>query len=85
MGATLKNILTLAPQNVTPYAWVPLIAIWLLVALVMLVDIMQAKRGKIHTSIWIMTFIFLPGISAIIYAIYGVVASIRKPAVTVGQ
>lgn len=85
MGATLKNMLTLAPQNVTPYAWVPLIAIWLLVVLVMLIDIVQAIRGRFMTCIWIVTVVLLPGLSAIIYAICGIVASIKKSAVTAGQ
>lgn len=83
MGATLKNMLTLAPQNVTPYAWLPLIVIWLLVAIVMLIDIAQATRGRFMTFIWVMTVVFLPGLSAIIYAIYGMAASIRKSAVAV--
>lgn len=85
MGATLKNMLTFAPQNVTPYAWIPLIAIWLLVVLVMLVDVVQTSRGKFKTSVWIMTVILVPGLSAIIYAICGIVTSIRKSSAKSGQ
>jgi hypothetical protein len=85
MGATLKNMLTFAPQNVTPYAWIPLIAIWLLVVLVILIDVAQTSHGKFKTSIWIMTVILLPGLSAVIYAICGIVTSIRKPVARSGQ
>jgi ABC-type polysaccharide/polyol phosphate export permease len=85
MGATLKNMMTFAPQNVTAYAWLPLILVWLVIVGVMVTDIIQTSGSRLKGFLWILITILLPGVAAIVYAIFGIIAALRKSALTAGQ
>ena len=78
MAATIKNIVTFSPQNVSPYAWLPLIAIWLVVAFVMTADVLQTSRNRYQSILWILAIIFLPGVSAVIYALSEILTVVRS-------
>lgn len=78
MGATIKNILTFSPQNVSAYAWLPLIAIWFVVAVVMIADVFQTSRNRVQAFFWVIAIMLLPGISAVLYALSGILASVRN-------
>jgi hypothetical protein len=78
MGATIRNILTFSPQNVSAYAWLPLAAIWFVVALVMIADVLQTARKRYVSFLWILAIILLPGVSAVIYALSEIMTSVRK-------
>lgn len=77
MGATIRNLLTFSPQNVSAYAWLPLAAIWLVVAIVMIADVLQSARKRYVSYLWILTIILLPGVSAVIYALSEILTAVR--------
>lgn len=85
MGATLKNMLTFSPQNVTAYAWLPLVLIWLVIVAVMMIDIIRTSGSRLRMCIWIFVTLSLPGFSAVIYAMAGIASAVKKSVITPAQ
>lgn len=67
--AVLKNIVMFAPHNVTSYAWVPLIVIWVVIMMIIIADLFSKPKSRTSALIWSIFVILLPAVSGILYAI----------------
>jgi hypothetical protein len=67
--SVLENLLAFSPQNVTPYAWVPLIVIWVVVAGVLIADIFQNSKSVFRSLLWSFIVLLLPVISGVFYSL----------------
>lgn len=67
--AVFKNMVMFAPHNVTAYAWVPLIIIWIVIMMVIIADLFVTSKSRVHAVLWSFFVILLPAVSGILYAI----------------
>jgi len=67
--AVLKNMMMFAPHNVTPYAWVPLIVIWIVIMMVIIADLFLTSKSRTRAWLWSVFVILFPVVSGIFYAI----------------
>ncbi len=74
----LTNIVMFSPQNVTFYAWIPLIVIWAVLVVIMIADIVSTSKSRTGTLLWTLTVLLLPAISGVLYAVRCLVNSAQK-------
>mgnify|MGYP000219797959 CR=1 FL=1 len=67
--AVLKNVVMFAPHNVTAYAWVPLIIIWVVIMVVIIADLFSTSKSRVRALFWSVFVILFPAVSGILYAI----------------
>ena len=67
--AVLKNMVMFSPHNVTPYAWVPLIVIWIVIMMVIIADLFSTSKSVTRAWLWSVFVVLLPVVSGIFYAI----------------